>query len=1181
MTTTQQLEAKYLSRLVKAAAALKELETKLDGLEREKSEPIAIIGMSCRFPGGADTPELFWQLLADEVDAVGVAPPERRLLDPTASAGSRAPFGAFIKNVDSFDAQFFGISPREAAKLDPQQRLLLELAWEALESAAIAPDRLQNTRTGVFVGMTSTDYQTLCTLAGKAERDAYVATGNGHCFPPGRLSYFLGLTGPSLAVDTACSSSLVAIHLACQSLRAAESSLVLAGGVNLMLAEETTRLIEDLQALSPDGRCKTFDARANGFVRGEGGAVVVLKRLSDAVAAGDRIFAVIRGSAINQDGRSASLTAPNVLSQQAMLRQALANAGVSAAEIDYVETHGTGTSLGDPLEVEALIEVLGQARSDGSVCTLGAVKTNIGHLEAAAGVAGLMKTVLCLQHEAIPANLHFQMLNPRISLEGTPLLIASERRPWPMGQRVRRAGVSSFGMSGTNAHVILEEAPPAAKKEPEKDPPGLVLLPLSARTPKALAELAQAYQRLLAPGARELGGSIQEIAMTAGAGRSHHEHRLAVIGGSQAELAESLRAFAAGEPRMQLVRGQAAVAARPKLVFVFSGQGSQWLGMGRELLREQPIFRTALAHCDAHIKQLADFSLLDELAKPEASSRLDETEVAQPAIFAIQAALATLLMSFGVAPDAVIGHSVGEVAGAYIAGALSLEDAVRLVVLRGRIMQRATGLGRMASVSLNAQEAAKALAGYEDRLSIAAANDLTSVVIAGETAALERLVQQLQARLIRCRYLRVNYAFHSPQMAPFQSELRAALGWLRPQSAKIAMYSTTRGAKIDGAELGADYWASGIREAVQFAPAVEAARKDRHRIFLEVGPHPVLIGNLEQCLAEGGADGAAIPTLRRGQDELRCLFTALGALYVRGGGLDFQRIHSQGAQRSPGARVASLPIYPWQRQRHWLKLAPSVETVPAQLAAEHPLLGRRLLVAGAHAVFEKLWSAQAEESASALLGAAAEATFGVDASAISADNLVLHAPLVLAPGEQRRIQVVVAEPLEAAAQLTLYSQELGARLGARWTVHATAQVTGIRQLALAEEQQADAGSVAAEQPEVASPEPTTSEWLARLRERAPESWAAEVEAAVRADLASVLLLSAPSDSDANVPFQELGLDSLMAVQLRHELSARTGHALPPTLAFEYPTLQAITQYLLENVVAGSGASERQSQESAQ
>ncbi|HVK63790.1 MAG TPA: beta-ketoacyl synthase N-terminal-like domain-containing protein, partial [Polyangium sp.] len=524
----------FASRLREAMLLINQMESKLAAAQRAKTEPIAIVGLGCRFPGGATGPEAFWRLLEEGGDAITEVPVERwSLSNGQPSAGSKEAsgvrWGSFLKDVDLFDPQFFEISPREAMSLDPQQRLLLEVTWEALEHAGQVPEKLMGSRTAVFVGITTSDYMRLCDVD-RDTQDIYTVTGNAHSFPSGRLSYVLGLQGPSFSIDSACSSSLVAIHLACQSLRNGESTLALAGGVNLMLSAALTDLLSKTGALSPDGRCRAFDAQANGFVRGEGCGVVVLKRLSDALADGDRIHALIRGSAVNQDGRSTGLTAPNVLSQQTLLRQALESARVSPAEIGYVETHGTGTSLGDPIEIEALSAVLGAPRPDGSVCALGAVKTNMGHLEAAAGVAGLIKAVLSLQHQKIPPNLHYKTLNPRISLDGTSLVIPQKALAWKTDGKPRFAGVSAFGMSGTNAHVVLEEAPVTAALPAAED--GMMLLPLSAKSPEALVALAEAYRTFLTEPTSE---PLRDIVYTASVRRAHHAHRLALVGRSREE----------------------------------------------------------------------------------------------------------------------------------------------------------------------------------------------------------------------------------------------------------------------------------------------------------------------------------------------------------------------------------------------------------------------------------------------------------------------------------------------------------------------------------------------------------------------------------------------------------------------------------------------------------------------
>ncbi|AUX31437.1 MULTISPECIES: type I polyketide synthase [Sorangium] len=910
-------EPDVTTRLRELLAALKTVRAERDALERQKTEPIAIIGMACRIPGGIDSPEAFWRLLDEGRDAVTQVPAERPgLAVPAGGAADPAArglrWGGFLRDVDRFDPHFFGISPREARAMDPQQRLLLEVAWEALENAGQVPEELVGTSTGVFIGLTGNDYAQLCGALDASEQDVYTATGNGHCFPAGRLSYALGLNGPSLAVDTACSSALVAVHLACQSLRGGESSLALAGGVNVILSSATTRLLAKMGALSPDGRCKAFDAEANGFVRAEGCGIVALKRLSDALSSGDPILATIRGSAVNQDGRSTGLTAPNVLSQQSMLRRALESARVSPSEIGYVETHGTGTPLGDPIELEALAAVLGAPRDDGYPCVLGAAKTNLGHAEAASGVIGLIKAVLSLRHRAIPANLHFDTLNPRSSFEGTPLVIPAHKRAWSAGGRARLAGVSAFGMSGTNAHVIVEEAPESALPAPVGDVTS-VLLPVSAKTGEALSAMAQSYRSSFSDAGREAPASLGDVAYTASARRSHHEHRLAVVASSREEASELLGAFARGEARPGLARGVAKGGVRAPAVFVFSGQGSQWAGMGQRLFAEERVFRAALEECDELVRRHAGFSLLGELTAPEERSRLAETEVAQPAIFAVQVALARLWGSWGVAPGAVVGHSVGELAAAHVAGALGLDEAARLVVLRGRVMQQAAGRGRMASVAMPADEAARVIEGHAGRLSIAAINDPGSVVLAGDDDALAEVVQRLALRQVPCRMLRVNYAFHSQQMAAFQGELARALSWLAPRPPALAMYSTVTQARVAGGDLDAAYWARSIREPVRFAGAIARAIADGHRDFLEVGPHPALTGNLEQCLLDRGEQGIALPTLRRGQDERRCLLQSLGALYAHGHAIDWKRLYPS------GGRCVSLPAYPWQRQRYWME----------------------------------------------------------------------------------------------------------------------------------------------------------------------------------------------------------------------------------------------------------------------
>ncbi|MEP7121034.1 MAG: alpha/beta fold hydrolase [Byssovorax sp.] len=915
-----------LSSLNKAIMALDKVKAKLAAVERQKSEPIAIIGMACRFPGGGSSPEAFFELLEQGTDAVTEVPAVRWRIETSEDAAAdperrAVRWGGFLREpVDGLDASFFGISPREARHLDPQQRLLLEVSWEALERAGQDPTRLVASLTGVFVGMTTTDYADLCRAAGPSGEDAYALTGNGHCFAPGRLSYTFGFQGPCIAVDTACSSSLVSVHLACQSLRNGEATMALAGGVNLMLSEGSTRLVATSQGLSPDGRCKTFDAAANGFVRSEGCGMIVLKLLSDAQRDGDTILGLIRGSAVNQDGRSTGMTAPNVLSQQAMLTQALASARVAAGEIGYVETHGTGTSLGDPIEFEALKTVLGKPRVDATSCVLGAVKTNIGHLEAAAGIAGLIKAVMVLQEEVIPKNLHFRALNPRISVDGTPFVIPASNVPWRRGPRIRFAGVSSFGMSGTNAHIILEEAPLEEAATSSVLEASCHIVPMSAKSPEALRALAERYAGLLgsADGARLL-----DVASAASTRRTHHEHRLTATGKTREDVAEMLSAFARGESPSGVASVRGALRGRPRKVYVFSGQGSQWVGMGQRLLESEPVFRAKLEQCDALLRQRVSWSLLDELRAPEERSRLAQTVIVQPALFAIQVGLAKLLKSWGIRPDAVIGHSVGEVAAAHVAGALSLDQAVRLVTWRGRIMQQATGQGKMAWVALPLEEAARAIAGREAVLAIAAVNDPGSVVISGDTAALEEVVTTLSNRGIECKPLKVDYAFHSPQMDRLAREFMQAVKRVEPARTTIPFYSTVTGGVLDGEVLDLAYWAKNLREPVQFARAMESASGDGYPLFLEIGPHPVLSTNMAQCLAAQKDDGQVLFTMRRKVEDRVALLQSVGNLYVRGVDVDWKAL-----QPSRSHRV-TLPTYPWQRQPYWVDVNPEQHRVVA------------------------------------------------------------------------------------------------------------------------------------------------------------------------------------------------------------------------------------------------------------
>ena len=905
---------------VKLALMAKQARAQLGAIAR--AEPIAVIGMSCRFPGGATSPDEFWRVLRDGVDGVGPIPRTRWDVaavhddDPAAPGKSTVTQGGFVDGVDQFDAAFFGIIRREAEKMDPQHRVFLEVAIEALDHAGLSREALAGTATGVYVASYYNDYTDL-QFADRDGIDARTLTGTLHSVLANRLSYLLDLRGPSLSIDTACSSSLVAVHLACQSLRSDESRVALAGGVSLMLSPDQMIVLSKVGFISPTGRCRTFDASADGFIRGEGCGVVVLKRLSDALADGDRILSVIRGTAVNQDGHSTVLAAPNGLAQQALIREALSNAQMAPERVGFVETHGTATPLGDPIEVEALAATIGALRTDGTRCYLGSVKANIGHLEAAAGVAGLIKATLVLQHAEIPRQVHFTTLNRHLSLDGTCLAIADTHRAWTASASPRVAGVSGFGVGGTNAHVLLEE-PPVLPPEPSVVEKAPMLLPLSAHTAAALRAVAARWIPFL----RTTTHPLATVCATAGARRSHYTHRLAIVADSAATLATQLESFVAGDD-VTLAMGHHDGGSPPSFAFVFSGQGAQWLGMGRELAARERVFGDALANVDARFRVHAGWSVLDALNAAEDSSRLDETEVAQPAIFAIQVALAALWDSWGVRPRATVGHSVGEIAALHVAGVLSLDEAVRIVWHRARIMQRATGHGRMAAVGLSAAEAAALVDEIGPGLSLAAVNGPRSTTLSGTPEALDAALARLTSRGVQHRALPVTYAFHSAQMAPFETELVAALGAVAVQPARIAVYSTVTGARIEHTAIDAAYFARNLRQTVRFAHAIDAMLDQAPDAFIELAPHPVLSASIAECIGERVSQTPVLASMRRGRDERTTMLQACAGAYAAGCTPTWHAVTPL------HALPVDLPSYPWQHERHWLR-----EIDPAS-ATEH------------------------------------------------------------------------------------------------------------------------------------------------------------------------------------------------------------------------------------------------------
>lgn len=915
---------------------IRKMRARLESIEKKSTEPIAVIGMSCRMPGDVNGPDEYWQFLRRGGDGISDIPSGRwdvdRYYDPSPDTPGTmyTRRGGFLSDVSGFDAPFFGISPREADLLDPQQRLLLEVAWEALEHAGQRPGAPAGTDTGVFVGVTTADYQQMqMRQMDPADFDAYLVTSSASPFAAGRLSYWLGASGPSLSVDTACSSSLVSVHLACQSLRAGDCSMALAGGVNLLLAPEPFVMLSRAKMLSPDGTCKTFDASADGYARGEGCGVVVLKRLSDAVAHGDRVLALIRGSAVNQDGRSGGITVPNGAAQQALIRQALESASLSPSDISYVEAHGTGTRLGDPIEIRALAGALGQ-RPDGDRLLVGSVKTNIGHLEAAAGVAGLIKVVLALRHGEIPPHLRLTAVNPEMSLDELGIDIPTRLMPWPEGPGPRVAGVSSFGASGTNACVLLQEAPAgdtAGDREESLTERSAHVLTLSARTEGALRALAGRYARRLADAEPE---DLPDICYSANTGRARFAYRAAVEGPASADLSRQLAGFADGAEPSDVQTGHVRPGHRPKVAFLFTGQGAQYPGMAQELYESEPLFRQALDLMDEAVTPVLGRSLLSILYPgPGDESLIYETCYAQPALVAVEYALATLWRSWGVEPDAVLGHSVGGLGGACVAAVMDPADGIRLAAHRGRLMQELCPPGTMAAVFGPVEEVRKAVSPLPPDAAIATVNGPEHVVISGSETAVGELCARLAAAGMRTKPLKVRRAFHSPlidaALDAFEAEC-ARVAFAPPQ---MQFVSDITGRVIpDGTTLSATVLRDHARQPVQFDAGLNTLLDAGYDTFVEVGPAPSLITLAKGIVAARGVgDGPEpcfLPSLRRGHNDWQVLARSAGLADIHGCEVDWDRF-DLGRRR----QIVDLPTYPFQRTRHWFRPSASLPERPA------------------------------------------------------------------------------------------------------------------------------------------------------------------------------------------------------------------------------------------------------------
>ncbi|MFI6492385.1 SDR family NAD(P)-dependent oxidoreductase [Streptomyces sp. NPDC050564] len=1004
-------------------------------------EPVALVAMACRLPGGVSDPDGLWRLVAQGRDAVGPFPAGRWDVeslydpDPEALGKSYAREGGFLEDLESFDAGFFGITPKEAAAMDPQQRLLLETAWEALERAGIVPAELAGSTTGVYIGMFGSDY-----LSGSRldQLDGYVGTGSALSVASGRLAYVLGLGGPALTVDTACSSSLVALHLAAQALRLGECDLALAGGVTLMVTPQTFVEFSRLRGLSPTGRCRSFSDGADGAIWAEGAGMVVLKRLSDARRDGDEVLAVLRGTAVNQDGRSQGLSAPNGPAQEQVIRRALELSGLRPADIDYVEAHGTGTTLGDPIEANALSEVFGDSRPPGLPLYLGSLKSNIGHAQAASGVLGVMKVVQSLRREALPRTLHAETPSRHVDWADSGLQLLQEPVAWPSSrERVRRAGVSAFGISGTNAHLIVEEAPPPVEAEHEGElPPGKRLFVLSGRSETAVRGQAARLAEQLSDDV----AALPDIAHSLARHRSHFERRAAVVAGDPDELRAVLDALATGRKPVAPPREE----QTGKVAFVFAGHGGQWPGMGLELLADSEPFREELARVDEAVRRHVGWSVLNVLRAPEEFSPLDRTEYLQPVLFAVNAALAAAWRALGIAPDAVVGHSLGEIAAAYSVGALTLDEAVTVVTGRAQAVVPLVGHGGMLAVELPRTEVEELLAPYPDRLFVAAVNSANSTAVSGEADALAELRQYLEERAIPVRRLSTAFASHTPLMEPLREELLDRFSGVRGTRTHTPLYSAVLAEPVSGDRLDGAYWFANLGRPVRFADAIRRMLDDGYRYFVELSPHPSLIPSIEAVAAEAGIDAVGVGSLRRQQDGRDVLLHRLGELYEAGHTPDWSAVFPEG-------RRVDLPTYAFARERHWLAPAPATASGTSPLLGTHieasdeperhtfqsdiDLHDSRFAYLMDHRVTGEVWLPGA-----AFLGMALEGASTLhDGGEVRLADVRFLQPLRLDADRPVRLQLVLRPAEDGFRDFTIASAAVGER-GTRWQRHAVGRV---------------------------------------------------------------------------------------------------------------------------------------------
>ncbi|MFG2342348.1 type I polyketide synthase [Streptomyces yangpuensis] len=1001
-------------------------------------EPIAIVGMSCRFPGGVASPEDLWKLLDSGSEALGDLPVDRGWdtanlyhPDPDHRGTSYARTAAFLYGAGDFDAGFFGISPRDAVAMDPQQRLLLEASWEAFERAGIAPESLKGSATGVFTGTNGQDYSSLLKADGTGDFEGRAATGNSAAIMSGRIAYSLGLEGPALTVDTACSSSLVALHLAVQALRSGECTLALAGGVSVMTTAEIFVEFSRQRALAADGRCKAFAAAADGTGWGEGVGMLVVERLSDAVRNGHRVLAVVRGTAVNQDGASNGLTAPNGPSQQRVIRQALANAGLTPADVDAVEAHGTGTKLGDPIEAQALLATYGQDRDTDRPLLLGSIKSNIGHTQAAAGVAGVIKMVMAMQHGVLPQTLHIDEPTPHVDWTTGAVELLTQQTDWPQSDRPRRAGVSAFGVSGTNAHVVLEQPSETAETEPDRVALPAIPWVLSGADENALRAQASRLRAFVDAGTDP---HPVDVARSLASTRALLSHRAVVVGTDRDELLRGLDALASGEPAPGVVTGTA--GSPSGVVLVFPGQGSQWTGMATELITSTPVFAERMRECAEALSPFVDWSLFDVLDDEDALSRVD---VVQPVLWAVMVSLAELWRSYGVVPAAVVGHSQGEIAAACVAGGLSLEDGARIIALRSKALLALSGSGGMVSVPVAADE----LRG-RDGLSIAAINGPTSTVISGNNEILDAVL----AEFPQAKRIPVDYASHSPHVEEIQQELTAALTPITPTTGHTPFYSTVTGELTDTATLDATYWYRNGRNTVEFQNTIETLLQLGHTHFIEASPHPVLTIGIQDTAHATDTAVLSTGTLRRDRGGLPQFLTALGLLHVEGVPVDWEPVFA-----GSGARHVDLPTYAFQHERYWLTpVHRGGGAAGAGLTGlTHPLLEAVLplpdadgcVLTGSLSFATHPWLCDHAVLGDVLLPATAFVELALQAGLQFGlrrlDELTLQAPLVLAEHGETQIQVSVGGPDETGQRpVAVYSRR---GRDAEWVRHATGSLS--------------------------------------------------------------------------------------------------------------------------------------------